>query len=429
VDASKVRQTRGFLFADLRDYSRFTERFGDDAAAKLLARYRALVRDAIARFEGAEIRTEGDSFYVVFTSVGSAVRAGLAILDDARAASDEAGAEPIRVGIGVHAGETVDTDEGIVSSAVNIAARVCSVAGPGQLLVTETVRGLTRGYLPVQFVPVGSRRLKGIAEPMPLFRVVESPALATTPRRPPRWLILGSGAVAAVVVLLGAATFTGMLNGIFAAARPSPSATAPSAPVSGSSPEQSPAETASELPAASGQVGPFPNPDEAALLDRLSFDTSSCVRAYADEIPRVPEYYFDGLRPMAVSASVRCPGRGGAEPDETLYFVPDLRPGVDPDARPGGLAEVDSAFLSTAGRQVLVPEECGGEDGQGYDNWSLGPQAGKVLCYVSSRGVAMLVWTVESAGGPVLAQALATDEDLGRLYSWWRSAGRLSVTQ
>ena len=132
---------------------------------------------------------------------------------------------------------------------------------------------------------------------------------------------------------------------------------------------------------------------------------------------------------MAVSASVRCPGRGGAEPDETLYFVPDLRPGVDPDARPGGLAEVDSAFLSIAGRQVLVPEECGGEDGQGYANWSLGPQAGKLLCYVSSREVAMLVWTVESAGGPVLAQALATDEDLGRLYSWWRSAGRLSVTQ
>ena len=429
MDASKVRQTRGFLFADLRDYSRFTERFGDDAAAKLLARYRALVRDAIARFEGAEIRTEGDSFYVVFTSVGSAVRAGIAILDDARAAAEEAGAEPIRVGIGVHAGETVDTDEGIVSSAVNIAARVCSAAGPGQLLVTETVRGLTRGYLPVQFVPVGSRRLKGIAEPMPLFRVVNSPAVLTTPRRPSRSLILGGGAVAVLVVLLGAATFAGMLNGMFAAARPSPSGMAPSISLSESSAEQSPAETASESPAASGQVGPFPNRDETALLDRLSFDTSSCVRADPDEIPRVPEYYFDGLRPMAVSASVRCPGRGGAEPDETLFFVPDLRPGVDPDARPGGLAEVDSAFLSIAGRQVLVPEDCGGEDGQGYDNWSLGPQAGKLLCYVSSRGVAMLVWTVESDGGPVLAQALATDEDLGRLYSWWRAAGRLTVTQ
>lgn len=429
MDASNVRQTRGFLFADLRDYSRFTERFGDDAAAKLLARYRALVRDAIARFEGAEIRTEGDSFYVVFTSVGSAVRAGLAILDDARAASDEAGAEPIRVGIGVHAGETVDTDEGIVSSAVNIAARVCSVAGPGQLLVTETVRGLTRGYLPVQFVPVGSRRLKGIAEPMALFRVVESPAVPTTHRRQARSLILGGGAIAALAVLLGVAALAGPFNGIFAAGQPSPSAAAPSSSLPDPSLEPSPAESDAQSPVASGPVGSFPNPEELALLNRLTFDSSSCVRADADEIPRVPEYYFDGFRPMAVSASVRCPGRGGVEPDETLYFVPDLRPGVDPDALPGGIAEVDLAFLSIAGRQVLVPEACGGEDGQGYDNWSLGPQAGKLLCYVSSREVALLVWTVESDAGPVLAQAVATDEDLGRLYSWWRSAGRLTVTQ
>ncbi len=200
MDPTNVRHTRGFLFADLRDYSRFTERFGDDAAAQLLARYRALVREAIARFEGAEIRTEGDSFYVVFTTVGSAVRAGLAILADAGAAPGEAGTHAIRVGIGVHAGETVDTDEGIVSSAVNIAARVCSVAGPGQLLVTETVRGLTRGYLPVRFEPAGSRKLKGIAEPMPLFRVVESTAPITSTAVHRRRLSPEGGIVGAVVV-------------------------------------------------------------------------------------------------------------------------------------------------------------------------------------------------------------------------------------
>ena len=96
---TEARQTRGFLFADLRDYSRFTERYGDDAAARLLGRYRAIVRDVIGRFGGAEIRTEGDSFYVVFNSVGHAVNAGLAILDGANTASTEAGDAPIRVGI------------------------------------------------------------------------------------------------------------------------------------------------------------------------------------------------------------------------------------------------------------------------------------------------------------------------------------------
>ena len=388
------------------------------------------MREAIARFEGAEIRTEGDSFYVVFTTVGSAVRAGLAILADARAAPGEAGAPAIHVGIGVHAGETVDTDEGIVSSAVNIAARVCSVAGPGQLLVTETVRGLTRGYLPVRFAPVGSRKLKGIAEPMPLFRVVEGTAAIKTTSRPSQALVAGGGVVAAIVVVLTLVALAGPFDGVFLAGQPGAQTGTPSPLADGSGRAPSPVESVASSPAASGTgLGAFPNSEEAALLRRLTFDTTSCVRADADEIPRVPEYYFDGLRPMAISASLRCPGRGGDEPDETLYFAPDLRPGVDPDARPGGLAEVDAAFLSTAGRQVLIPDECGGDAGQGYDYWSLGQQEGKLLCYVSTRGEAKLVWTVESDSGPVLAQAVATDEDLGRLYVSWRETGRLSLSQ
>lgn len=174
-------QTRGFLFADLRGYSRFTEEHGDQAAGQLIRRYRDLVHEQIATFHGAEIRTEGDSFYVVFSSVSEAVRAGLAIRDAAAEASAASGAHPIRVGIGVHAGETQDGADGIVSSAVNIAARVCAVAEPGEVLVTDTVRALTRTFLPFAFVPRGSRRLKGIAEPVRLF-AVQAPT--TTTRAP-----------------------------------------------------------------------------------------------------------------------------------------------------------------------------------------------------------------------------------------------------
>src|SRR5438045_5789863 len=131
-------QTHGFLFADLRDYTRFVEARGDLAAAQLLQQYRDLMREVIARSRGAEIRTEGDSFYVVLPSASLAVQCGLAIL----AAVEErnrTSAEALRVGIGVHAGETAATNEGFVGSAVNIAARVCSQARAGELLVTDTV--------------------------------------------------------------------------------------------------------------------------------------------------------------------------------------------------------------------------------------------------------------------------------------------------
>src|SRR6476659_1949176 len=100
--------TRGFLFADLRGYTDFVETQGAAAAAELLSRYRTLTRSAVRRFAGAEIKTEGDSFYVAFPSVSNAVRCGLAIADEARTASPGRSDPAIRVGVGIHAGETIE---------------------------------------------------------------------------------------------------------------------------------------------------------------------------------------------------------------------------------------------------------------------------------------------------------------------------------
>jgi branched-chain amino acid transport system substrate-binding protein len=196
--------TRGFLFADLRGYTDFVEQRGAAAAAELLTRYRALAREAIGRFGGAEIKTEGDSFYVVFDSVSSAVRCGLAIVADAREAD-----EAIRVGIGVHAGETIEADGGYVGSAVNIAARICAQAGAGEVLVSETVRALTSSLLPVTFRSRGRRQLKGIADPIELFAVAEATEWPPAPRRrrlsrPARVALIGGA-----LVLLAAAVGTG----------------------------------------------------------------------------------------------------------------------------------------------------------------------------------------------------------------------------
>ena len=104
--------TRGFLFADLRGYTAFVNSKGAAAASGLLDRYRALVRKAVAEHQGAEIKTEGDSFYVVFASVSAAVRCGLEILDAVTEANRNQPGAPIAVGIGVHAGETVENGDG-----------------------------------------------------------------------------------------------------------------------------------------------------------------------------------------------------------------------------------------------------------------------------------------------------------------------------
>ena len=135
--------TRGFLFADLRGYTEFVERHGAVTAAELLEHYRELVRGRVALFGGAEIRTEGDSFYVVFHSVSQAVQCGLAIVEGAADASAARPDRPVRVGVGIHAGETIETPDGYVGTPVNIAARLCALAGVGEVLVSDTVRALT----------------------------------------------------------------------------------------------------------------------------------------------------------------------------------------------------------------------------------------------------------------------------------------------
>jgi len=245
--ATPRSETRGFLFADIRGYTQYVERQGAAAAAEMLLRYRAIVRDAIAANDGAEIRTEGDSFYVVLRSASDAVLCGLSIVKGVAAENARNTDAPIRVGVGVHAGEAIDTSEGLVGSAVNVAARVCALAGPGEVLVTDTVRGLARSVIPVTFISRGDQRLKGITEPIELFAVSETASAGgrrSTVKR--SWL----GLVAAVAALVG-------LGAIYVAASAF-SAPAPTVPGSTLAGQASGTPSAASPAASPGQTGAPP---------------------------------------------------------------------------------------------------------------------------------------------------------------------------
>ncbi|MGH2407814.1 MAG: adenylate/guanylate cyclase domain-containing protein, partial [Candidatus Limnocylindrales bacterium] len=169
VQATPSHLTRGFLFVDLRGYTAFIEARGDAAAGRLLEAYRRVVREVVARSGGAEIKTEGDSFYVVFPSASGAVGCGIAIVAAAASATAEHPDLPIHAAVGVHAGETAETEGGFVGSAVNVAARLCAAAAAGEVLVSDTVRGLTRTGGDIRYIARGRRRLKGITEPMAVY--------------------------------------------------------------------------------------------------------------------------------------------------------------------------------------------------------------------------------------------------------------------
>ena len=145
---------RGFLFADLRGFTAFVEARGEKSAAELLDAYRSLVREQVAEHAGAEIRTEGDSFYVVFPSARSAVACGLGI---AAAAARHSELHPdVRSGsgIGINAGEATQHEDGFVGTAVNLAARVVQPGARGRgPRHRDGPGGSPRGMPDLRFVP------------------------------------------------------------------------------------------------------------------------------------------------------------------------------------------------------------------------------------------------------------------------------------
>ena len=162
--------TKTFLFSDLRDFTPFVEKHGDAAAAVLIGDYRRIVRAEIAKHEGAEVKTEGDSFYVVFPGARAAVAAAQNILREAERYSQANPDRPLRIGIGINAGEPQPHEGQYVGSAVIVAARLAQAASAGELLVTDLVRAL----LPRDSAQLNERvglALKGIDEPPRVFTV------------------------------------------------------------------------------------------------------------------------------------------------------------------------------------------------------------------------------------------------------------------
>jgi len=162
---------RTYLFADLRDYTSFVEMRGDAAATRLLRAYRTLFRAEIRRSRGAEIKTEGDSFYVVFRTPGDAVRCALGVMRRARRHLARHSDLPLRIGIGINTGESEKHDKGYVGSAVILASRLAGQAEAGRVLVTDTVRSLVRTGALAPMRDLGTWKLKGVAQSVHVYEV------------------------------------------------------------------------------------------------------------------------------------------------------------------------------------------------------------------------------------------------------------------
>jgi class 3 adenylate cyclase/streptogramin lyase len=151
------------LFTDIVGSTAIAAEMGNDRWVELISRHHRIVRRQIHRFDGREIDTAGDGFFVTFERPADAIRCAVAITEAVR----ELGVE-IRAGVSF--GELDATGQKPGGIVVNTAARVMSVAGPGEVLVPASVREIVSGG-GITFVDHGVHRLKGLEDEFRLFNV------------------------------------------------------------------------------------------------------------------------------------------------------------------------------------------------------------------------------------------------------------------
>jgi predicted ATPase/class 3 adenylate cyclase len=179
-----------FVFTDLESSTRLWERF-PDAMKDAMERHDAILRDAVVDFDGRVVKITGDGLMAVFASAADGVQA---CLEAQRALRDEAWGEtgPLRVRMGMHAGEAQPRAGDFFGPPVNRAARIMAAAHGGQVLISEHAAELARERLPAGagLRDLGEHRLKDLFQPEHIFQLVhpglssDFPPLATLSYRP-----------------------------------------------------------------------------------------------------------------------------------------------------------------------------------------------------------------------------------------------------
>jgi class 3 adenylate cyclase len=160
-EADRVLAT--VLFTDIVGSTERAAAIGDRAWRDLLERYYGEVRREIARFRGREIDTAGDGVFAAFDGPARAIRCASAMGRAVRPLG-------LELRTGIHTGECELAGDKIAGIAVHVGARVMSHAGPGETLVSSTVRDLVAGS-GIECVDRGAQALKGIPGEWRLFSV------------------------------------------------------------------------------------------------------------------------------------------------------------------------------------------------------------------------------------------------------------------
>jgi class 3 adenylate cyclase len=174
-----ARQVITLLFVDIRGFTAFAERRAPEDAVAVLNRYLQLLAELVTRFHGDVDKFMGDGLFAHFTAADKAldaIRCALEMHRAVGAATTTAdGLPPLAIGVGIATGEVIVGSVGganrldytAVGAAVNLAARLCAAAEPGESLLNDSTYDAVRGLVAAQ--PAPPLTVKGFSEPVRAF--------------------------------------------------------------------------------------------------------------------------------------------------------------------------------------------------------------------------------------------------------------------
>ena len=156
------------LFTDLVGSTKMTQERGDAGAQQVLRKHNEIVRNALAKYQGVEVKHTGDGIMARFSVTSNAVEGALS-MQEAFASHNQTNPDlPVSVRVGINTGEPIQEEGDIFGTTVQLAARICDKGKSGHVMTSNVVRELCAGRQ-IRFEDCGPFDLKGVEGPVNLY--------------------------------------------------------------------------------------------------------------------------------------------------------------------------------------------------------------------------------------------------------------------
>ncbi len=164
------------MFTDIVGSTALNQTHGDAVAQKIVHTHNAVVREALQRHAGIEVKHTGDGIMASFKNITNAVKSAVAMQKALVQHNAKKPDIPLHIKIGVNAGTPIAEDGDLFGTTVQLAARICDKASAGEICATNLVKELSQGS-GAEFEPMGDFELKGVSEAITIY-LVTAPGMA-----------------------------------------------------------------------------------------------------------------------------------------------------------------------------------------------------------------------------------------------------------